>query len=86
MHKTEYGAYVGGVMVSLSQTCALHNINPVEYLETIDQNFVAAAKNPQDWLPWPYKETSGTLRGPPLWDPQGEPHKKDTELMAKTAA
>ena len=86
MHKTEYGAYVGGVMVSLSQTCALHNINPVEYLETIDQNFVAAAKNPQDWLPWTYKETLGKLRGPPLWDPQGEPHKKDTELMAKTAA
>jgi len=37
-------------------TCNLSKINPFEYLTELQKNTSAIFKNPQQWLPWNYKE------------------------------
>jgi transposase len=55
-YKTERGAYVGDLFMSLIHTCSLCNINPFDYLEQIQNNFSLLSKNPGQWMPWNYKK------------------------------
>ncbi|MBF0500987.1 MAG: IS66 family transposase [Candidatus Riflebacteria bacterium] len=50
--KTENGAMVGDVLMSLIQTAIAANISPFEYLTVLQNNSQHVAKNPQLWLPW----------------------------------
>ena len=54
-YKTECGAYVGDMFMSLIHTCKLNNINPFHYLTELQRNTVAVFKNPSDWMPWNYQ-------------------------------
>ena len=55
-YKTEHGAYIGDLFMSLIHTCALSKINPFDYLTALQKNSSALFKNPQQWLPWNYQE------------------------------
>jgi transposase len=55
-YKTEHGAYIGDLFMSLIHTCALAKINPFEYLTALQKNTSALFANPSRWLPWNYKE------------------------------
>ena len=55
-YKTQHGAYVGDMFMSLIHTCALSKINPYLYLTTLQKNSSALFKNPHLWLPWNYQE------------------------------
>ena len=55
-YKTEHGAYIGDLFMSLIHTCALAKINPFEYLTALQKNSSALFANPNRWLPWNYKE------------------------------
>jgi transposase len=55
-YKTEHGAYIGDLFMSLIHTCALAKINPFEYLTALQKNSSALFANPKRWLPWNYKE------------------------------
>ena len=55
-YKTEHGAYIGDMFMSLIHTCALSKINPFEYLTALHKHASAVFKNPQKWLPWNYQE------------------------------
>jgi transposase len=56
-YKTENGARVGDLFMSLIHTCRLNGVNPFDYL-TVLQRYAAAVKaKPADWLPWNYTET-----------------------------
>jgi transposase len=55
-YKTEYGAMIGGVLTSVIYTCALANINPLDYLIVLQEHKKQIVKEPEKWLPWNYKD------------------------------
>jgi len=54
-YKTEHGAYIGDLFMSLIHTCALSKINPFDYLTALQKNTSDVFKNPRQWLPWNYQ-------------------------------
>ena len=59
-YKTEHGARVGDVFMSLIHTCALGGINPYEYLLALQVNAAAVLQDPAAWLPWNYPKSAAT--------------------------
>jgi len=53
-YKTQKGAWVGDVFMSLIQTCRLNGENPFDYLLSIARNADAVRADPKAWLPWTY--------------------------------
>ena len=53
-YKTERGAEVGDLFMSLIHTCRLNGVNPFEYLTALASNSREVAANPEAWLPWNY--------------------------------
>jgi hypothetical protein len=56
-YKTENGARVGDLFMSLIHTCELNDVNPFDYLTDLQKHSQAAALDPADWLPWNYQRT-----------------------------
>jgi transposase len=56
-YKTEKGARVGDIFMTLIHTAELCKANVFEYLTTILSHFAAVALRPGEWLPWNYQET-----------------------------
>jgi hypothetical protein len=59
--KTEKGAEVGDIFMSLIHTAELCGANPFDYLVAIQRHHESVAKSPQDWMPWNYQSTLSTL-------------------------
>ena len=55
--KTTNGARVGDILMSLIYTCELCGANPLDYLTELQRHADELASNPQDWMPWNYRET-----------------------------
>lgn len=55
-YKTQHGAYVGDLFMSLIHTCALCEVNPFDYLTQLQKHTSFVFKNPAQWLPWNYKD------------------------------
>jgi hypothetical protein len=53
-YKTQNGASVGDLYMSLIHTCELNGINPFDYLTELQRNGEQVAAAPQNWLPWNY--------------------------------
>jgi len=60
-YRTENGARVGDIFMSLIQTCALCEANPFEYLTALLRHVPEVAMKPRDWLPWNYEDTLRAL-------------------------
>jgi transposase len=59
-YKTEHGAAVGGILMSLIESCRLNCANPWEYLLTLMRNKEEARRNPAAFLPRNYpREEAG---------------------------
>jgi transposase len=56
-YKTQNGARVGDLFMSLIYTCELNGANPFNYLTQLQQNTEALAACPARWLPWNYRNT-----------------------------
>jgi hypothetical protein len=56
-YKTENGAEVGDLFMSLIHTCELNSVNPFEYLIELQKHVPELAKNPAAWMPWNYRQT-----------------------------
>jgi transposase len=56
-YKTEHGAYIGDLFMSLIHTCNLMKINPFKYLVALQKYSSSIFKNPSQWMPWNYKKT-----------------------------
>ena len=52
--RNEIGAWIGDVIMSVGQTCALHQVNPIEYLTEVVTNAAQVREDPSRWLPWTY--------------------------------
>jgi hypothetical protein len=53
-YKTERGARVGDVFMSLIHTCQLGQVNPFDYLTALVKNAQEVLLQPAKWLPWNY--------------------------------
>ncbi len=52
--KTEHGAYIGDLFMSLIYTCELCGVNPFDYLTELQKHSEELFKKPADWMPWNY--------------------------------
>lgn len=55
--KTERGAHVGDIFLSLIHTAELCAANPVDYLRALMANPRLVADCPSQWMPWNYRQT-----------------------------
>ncbi len=55
--KTQNGAEVGDLFMSLIHTCAFCDANPFDYLTELDRHADQVASHPSDWMPWNYRQT-----------------------------
>jgi hypothetical protein len=53
-YKTERGAQVGDLFMSLIHTCNLADVNPLDYLTTLQEHASELSKHPEKWMPWNY--------------------------------
>ena len=68
LYKTENGAEVGDLFISLIHTCDLNGVNPFDYLIELQKHAEELAKNPAAWMPWNYRQTlqqAGGSKDPP---------------------
>ncbi len=56
-YKTENGARVGDIFMSLIHTAELCNINPFDYLVALLRRHDDVVQNPAGWMPWNYQQT-----------------------------
>jgi hypothetical protein len=56
-YKTQNGARVGDLFMSLIHTCRLNGVNPFDYLTTLQRHASGVKTNPGQWLPWNYNQT-----------------------------
>jgi len=69
-YKTDNGAHVGDLFMSLIHSCELCGANPFEYLTELQRHAAELAQAPAQWMPWNYREAlasaagSGSEQGP----------------------
>jgi hypothetical protein len=54
-YKTERGALVGDLFMSLIETCRFCGANPLDYLTALQKHARLVSEHPEQWLPWNYK-------------------------------
>jgi len=64
-YKTENGARVGDMFMSLIHTAELNDTNPFDYLVALMRHPKEVAKQPSHWMPWNYRDTLATLPASP---------------------
>jgi hypothetical protein len=60
--KTEHGAYVGSLLLSLIATCEANQVNPIDYLVACQQYKSQLFKEPHRFLPWNYTQVIDATR------------------------
>jgi hypothetical protein len=56
-YRSQRGADVGDMFMSLIHTAQLRGANPFDFLTELQRHAKAAAESPANWLPWTYRET-----------------------------
>ena len=54
-YRSQRGAHVGDVFMTLIHTAELQRQNPSDYLTALQRNHKAVADKPADWMPWNYR-------------------------------
>lgn len=60
-YKTDAGAAVGDLLMSLIYSCRGSGANPFDYLTELQRQAAAMRKEPSAWLPWNYKQALAQL-------------------------
>jgi len=56
-YKTDKGAWVGDLFMSLIHTCELNGANPFDYLVALLRHPEQLRETPADWMPWNYQQS-----------------------------
>lgn len=56
-YKTQEGARVGDILMTVIHTATRANVNPFDYLTEIQRHAEEVKQNPDAWLPWNYLST-----------------------------
>lgn len=73
-YKTQHGAEVGDLYMSLIATCEANGVNPLAYLTALANHADELGANPADWMPWNYTDAlrrAGEPRASPARDIPG---------------
>jgi hypothetical protein len=65
-YRSERGAVVGDIYMSLIHTAVLHGQNPIDYLTVLMSHYQAVAAAPADWMPWNYRRTLARAPADPI--------------------
>lgn len=60
-YKTEFGAVIGDMFMSIIHTCCLNGVNPFDYLTQLQIHSSKLFKSAGDWMPWNYKATLSSM-------------------------
>ncbi len=60
-YKTQVGAWIGDMLMSMIETARFAGKNPFEYLEALQVHAARVRANPESWLPWNYQITLANL-------------------------
>jgi len=60
-YRTENGAAVGDLFMSLIHTCELHGVNAFDYLTALQLHAGELARSPEEWMPWNFSDTRARL-------------------------
>jgi transposase len=63
-YKTPRGAHVGDLFMSLIHTAELCGADAFQYLTELARHAKDVAANPQDWMPWNYRQTLDAATSP----------------------
>jgi transposase len=63
-YKTDNGARVGDLFMSLIYTCELNGADPFDYLMQFLRHAKEAQANPERWMPWNYRKAIPRSRSP----------------------
>jgi hypothetical protein len=55
-YKSQNGADVGDLFMSLIYTCQLNEVNPFDYLTELQRRADVLAVAPERWMPWNYRD------------------------------
>jgi transposase len=66
-YKTQNGARVGDLFMSLNHTCELNDVNPFDYLTELLKHANELSLHPDRWMPWNYRQM---LHGTDVTHPQ----------------
>jgi transposase len=55
-YKTQNGAHVGDLFMSLIHTCQFCDANPFHYLTELQHHGEELSRSPEQWMPWNYRE------------------------------
>jgi transposase len=55
-YKTQNGAHVGDIFMSLIHTCQLGGADPFDYLTELQRHSEEVATQPGAWMPWNYRK------------------------------
>ena len=56
-YKTQNGARVGDIYMSLIHTCEICGVNAFDYLTELQRHAVDVSCQPDQWMPWNYRDT-----------------------------
>lgn len=59
--KTEHGAKIGDIFMSIIKTCYTSDVNAFEYLTILQKHWISVKENPERWLPWNFKNAMMAL-------------------------
>lgn len=63
-YKTDHGARVGDIYMSLIHTCELNGADPFDYLTQLQRHAKEVREHPEQWMPWNYRNTIPRARSP----------------------
>ena len=60
-YKSEHGAAVGDMFMSLIYTCEQSGTSPFDYLKALQNHTDTVKNNPSDWMPWNFSKAIARL-------------------------
>jgi transposase len=63
-YRTQAGAWVGDVLMSLIETARMAGVNILDYLTDLQKNRHDVQRSPENWLPWNYARKNADLITP----------------------
>jgi hypothetical protein len=85
-YRSERGAVVGDIYMSLIRTATMHGQNPFDYLMALMTHCSAVAEAPERWMPWNYSQTLAELSASAEQAPSASPTELPTAATIDAAA
>ena len=59
--RSQFGAYIGDMYISLIHTCSLMKVNPFDYLVALQRYSSEVFREPSRWMPWNFEDTIASI-------------------------